>query len=120
MQGYKDLIAWKKSIELVKEVYKVIALLPNCEQFALCSQMRRSAISIPSNIAEGYGRGSRKEYVRFLYVSKGSAYELETQLILCEELGYINYERIGKSLELCNEAERLINSLINKFEKDLL
>ena len=90
MQSFKDLIVWQKAIILVEEVYHLLRNLPNDERYALSDQIRRSVVSIPSNIAEGRGRNSEKEFVRFLNIANGSAYELETQLILCQRLGYLN------------------------------
>lgn len=92
MQSFKELIIWQKSMELVEEVYRIIRLLPPEEKFALADQIKRSAVSIPSNIAEGKGRNSDREFLRFLNIANGSAYELETQLIICQRLGYIKAE----------------------------
>lgn len=86
LNSYKDLIVWQKSYELVKLVYSLTSDLPNNEQFGLVSQMRRCAISIPSNIAEGQQRNNVKEYRQFLGIAQGSAAELETQLLLCRDL----------------------------------
>jgi four helix bundle protein len=86
--NHKDLAVWKESIKLVKEVYLLLKGFPSYEQFGICSQMRRAAVSIPSNIAEGAGRNNDKELVRFCYIAQGSLAELETQLIISEELGY--------------------------------
>ena len=87
--NHKDLAVWKESIKLVKEVYLLLKDFPSYEQFGICSQMRRAAVSVPSNIAEGAGRNSDKELVRFCYIAQGSLSELETQLIISVELGYI-------------------------------
>ena len=87
--NHKDLAVWKESIKLVKEVYLLLKDFPSYEQFGICSQMRRAAVSVPSNIAEGAGRNSDKELVRFCYIAQGSLSELETQLIISAELGYI-------------------------------
>lgn len=89
---YKSLIVWQKSIDLVVCVYEVIKMLPPEEKFGLCDQMRRCVISIPSNIAEGVSRGSIKETLHFLSISRGSIAELETQLIISKELDYITNE----------------------------
>ena len=86
--NHKDLAVWKESIKLVKEVYLLLKGFPSYEQFGICSQMRRAAVSIPSNIAEGAGRNNDKELVRLCYIAQGSLAELETQLIISEELGY--------------------------------
>lgn len=87
---HKDLEAWKKSIELVKEIYKVTSKFPNTEIYGLTSQMRRCAVSIPSNLAEGSAKYSGSDTLRFLDISMGSLAELETQVIIATELGFIN------------------------------
>ena len=109
MSDYKDLLVWQKSIELVKDVYHLVAQLPASERFNLSDQMKRSAVSIPSNIAEGAGRGSNKDYLRFLYIARGSLRELETQLIIVGELGFYLPEAI---LEKVNAVGRMLAGLI--------
>jgi four helix bundle protein len=88
--NHKDLAVWKESMKLVKEVYLLLKHFPSHEQFGICSQIRRAAVSIPSNIAEGAGRDSDKELLRFCLISQGSLAELETQLLISAELDYIN------------------------------
>jgi four helix bundle protein len=90
MTSYKELIVWKKAFALTLEIYKATRNFPKEEQYVLISQMRRSAISIPSNIAEGANRRTTKEYIQFLQVAYGSAAELETQLLLAKELNYLS------------------------------
>jgi len=87
--NHKDLAVWKESMKLVKEVYLLLKSYPSYEQFGICSQMRWAAVSIPSNIAEGAGRNSDKELLRFCLISQGSLAELETQLLISAELDYI-------------------------------
>lgn len=89
MKTHKDLIVWQKSIDFVTELYKETSNFPKDEQYGLVSQMRRAAVSIPSNIAEGAARNSDKELARFLYIARASASELETQLLISENLGYL-------------------------------
>ncbi|WP_156305866.1 four helix bundle protein [Sphingobacterium endophyticum] len=89
MHNYKELKVWQKSIDLVSDIYKLTDLFPERERFNLVSQIQRAAISIPSNIAEGAGRNSNKMFVQFLGISHGSTYELETQLIISKNLGYL-------------------------------
>ena len=89
MHNYKQLKIWNKSIDLVVDIYKATAEFPRDERFGLTSQTQRSAVSIPSNIAEGAGRNSGKEFVHFLAVSNGSSYELETQILVAERLNFI-------------------------------
>lgn len=90
MKSHKDLVVWQESMLLVKSVYEITKSFPPEERLTLASQLRRSAISVPSNIAEGAGRNSRKEWIRFLYIAQGSLAELETQIKIAEMLGYTN------------------------------
>ena len=89
---HKDLEVWKKSMDLVEDVYKLMKQLPESEKYGLISQIKRSSISIPSNIAEGAGRASTKEFIRYLDIATGSLSELETQLLLLERLGFCSTE----------------------------
>ena len=117
--NYKDLAVWKESIKLVKEVYLLLKDFPSYEQFGICSQMRRAAVSVPSNIAEGAGRNSDKELVRFCYIAQGSLSELETQLIISAELGYIkSNNEIFKQLSIVRKIlSGYITYLNNKLKK---
>lgn len=117
VKSYHDLVAWQKGIELSKEAYKTIHVLPAEERFELGSQMRRAAISISSNIAEGQQRGGTKEFVHFLQVARGSNGELQTQLILCAELGFVSHEHIAQAVKLSNEVGRLLNNLTKSLEQ---
>jgi four helix bundle protein len=108
--SYRDLIVWQKSMDLAKEVYILTKSFPKDEMFGLVSQARRCAVSIPSNIAEGRGRGSNKEFVRFLQIALGSLYELQTQIELSKELEFVN--DITKIEFLTFELEKMLNSLI--------
>lgn len=114
MNSYRDLIIWQKSMLLVKEIYKLTKLLPPEEIYVLSSQIRRSAISIPSNIAEGYDRRSTKDYINFLRFARGSNSELQTQLYICSDLGFLLNQQIQASISLTEEISKMINSLINK------
>lgn len=112
MQSYKELTVWQKSVELVSEMYQVTKRFPKEEMYGLISQIRRSAVSVPSNIAEGWGRGSTQEYIRFLTIARGSLMELETQLIISEKLTYLTSEQqaaLSKSIE---QIGRMLNGLI--------
>ena len=111
IEDYKDLIVWQRSMELAEEVYQLVKKLPKEELFALSDQIRRAVISIPSNIAEGYERNSTKEYIHFLSIAKGSKAELETQLLLCTKIHYLNNSDIEKSISLIQEIGKMINSL---------
>ena len=99
MKTHKDLDVWKEAMSLVKEIYSLTTNFPKEETYGLASQMRRAAVSIPSNIAEGAARNSGKEFIQFLYVSLGSLAELETQLLLSRELGFLKNEGINGSIE---------------------
>jgi len=113
---HKDLDVWKKSIELVKCIYQTTSGFPKEEIYALTSQMRRCVVSIPSNIAEGATRQSNKEFIQFLFISLGSASELETQLIISKELNYIEestYQNLNAKIE---EVSKMLNGLI-KYRK---
>ncbi len=111
IKDFKDLIVWQKSMDLVVEVYHLVKKLPKEELFVLSDQMRRAAISIPSNIAEGQGRNSSKEFVQFLAIAKGSKTELETQLLLCVKIKYLNSSDIETAINLINEIGKMLNVL---------
>ena len=113
MSTYKDLIVWQKSMELSRMIYRHCMTFPREETFCLSNQVRRATVSIPSNIAEGYGRDTDNEKVRFMYVSLGSAQELDTQLILSHDFKYI--DDYIKTSQLINEVEEMIASLIYTF-----
>lgn len=115
-KSYKDLIVWQKAIQLVILTYKFTRTLPKSEQYALVSQMRRAAVSIPSNIAEGYARQHRPEYIQFLSVAYASCAELETQLIICQELDYGNKNEISRINELITELLKILSSIIRKLK----
>lgn len=113
---HKDLIVWKKSIDFVTELYSLTSRFPDAERFGLTNQMRRCSVSVPSNIAEGEARRSNKEFIRFLYISLGSASELQTQLVISRNLKFITpeqYEDFNAQLE---EISRMISGLIRSVE----
>lgn len=110
--SYKDLKVWQHGVQLVKSTYELTRELPNEEEFGLKSQLKRSAVSIPSNIAEGYGRGSTKSYLHFLRIARGSLLELETQVILCEELNFIDSKKKDLILNQIEEENKMLNALI--------
>ncbi len=113
---HKDLIVWKKSIDFVTELYSLTSRFPDAERFGLTNQMRRCSVSVPSNIAEGAARRSNKEFIRFLYISLGSASELQTQLVISRNLKFITpeqYEDFNAQLE---EISRMISGLIRSVE----
>ena len=116
MTSHKDLKVWIKGIELVKSIYEITKLFPSNEQFGLTSQMRRAAVSIPSNTAEGCGRNSDKELIHFLYISLGSADELETQIIISKELGFLENEKSEQLQSLIFEIIKMTSSLIKSIK----
>ena len=113
VHNFKELKVWQKGIELCKLIYEICAEFPTQEKYALKSQIERSAVSIPSNIAECCGRIGNKEFQHFLSIANGSAYELETQLILAKEFGYIKNEKFIEFNLLISEIEKMIFSLYN-------
>ncbi|MDO9152546.1 MAG: four helix bundle protein [Paludibacter sp.] len=112
MTTHKDLNVWKKSMNMVILTYRLTGQFPKEELFGLSSQMRRAAVSIPSNIAEGHGRNSDKELIRFLFISLGSASELETQILLSNKLDFLKEEGFNQLNELNNEIIRMLVALI--------
>lgn len=116
MNSYKDLIVWQKSIKLVKEIYLVTAKFPSSELYGIVNQMRRSAVSIPANLAEGYSRKSRKEYSQFVAIAFGSATELETYLIISKELRFIDEEVYNKLTDLLTEVLKMLNVLLSRLK----
>jgi four helix bundle protein len=114
IKTFRDLIAWQKAMELTKQIYRITAQMPGPERFGLTSQMRRAAVSVPSNIAEGYARQSRTDYIRFLRMARGSLAELQTQTVLSEQLGFC---RVPEQLsELLSETDRVLQGLIRSLD----
>lgn len=112
--SYRDLLVWQKGIELVKEVYRITTIFPSDERFGIVSQMRRAAISVPSNIAEGQARNTTGEFVQFLSHAEGSVAELDTQLTLSLELGYCSESNVAHIVELVLDLKRMLNALRRK------
>ena len=108
---FHDLLVWKKSMELTAEIYRLAKLLPKEETYALSDQMRRAAVSIPSNIAEDRGRNSDKDSIRFLSVSRGSLWELSTQLDICVMLNYLTESQIQNAKALIDEISKMMSAL---------
>ena len=111
---YKDLIVWQKAMDLTVELYRLTKTMPKDELYGLTNQLRRASVSIPSNIAEGNGRASTGDYVRFLIIARGSVAEVETQLLLCERLDFLTQEDNLSALELCDEIGRMLTSMMKK------
>ena len=116
VRSFKELIVWQKAMDLVEETYKIVKLLPKEETYALSDQMRRAAVSIPSNIAEGQARNSTKDFINFLSIARGSSTELHTQILLCIRLHYVTEKQTEKSLLLVDEIGKMLNTMIQKLK----
>ena len=119
METHKDLRVWQQSIEMVTSIYLMTQSFPKEETFGLVSQLRRASVSVPSNIAEGYARGTDKEKLHFLRISSGSMSEVETQLLLGLNLGYIGQEKYNELSEIVTSVWKQLNSLISSIKKRL-
>ena len=113
-QNYKDLVVWQKGIALAKLIYQITSKYPAEERFGLVSQMRRAAVSVPSNIAEGQARHTTREFIQFISHAEGSTAELETQLILSVELGFVTHEQTTNEFVLLDGIRRMLNGLRRK------
>ncbi len=113
VRSYRDLIVWQKAMELAAGVYRITQTFPAREQFGLSNQMRRASVSIPSNSAEGQGRGTTKDYVHFLHIARGSLQELETQLLLAQRLTFASEPEMQCLLSLADEISRFVSGLMN-------
>ena len=116
LKNYKELNVWQKSYKLCLDIYNITKGFPKDEQYGLTSQIRRAAISLPSNIAEGYGRKTTPDYLRSLYIACGSCCELETQILLSSDLGYIEDKDIKELPSKIGEVERMLKALIRSLE----
>jgi four helix bundle protein len=117
LQSYKELIAWQKSIDLVTEVYKLTRVFPRDELYGLTNQLRRAAVSVPSNIAEGQGRLSRGEFRQFLGHARGSVFELESQVLIARNLKYLNEKDSEGLLLRITEVGRVLNGLLKSLDE---
>ena len=115
--SYEDLSVWKKSMNLAVKIYELTKHMPKEELYGLTAQMRRAAVSIPSNIAEGQQRTSTREFLRFLSIARGSNAELQTQLVLACKLGYFQSEQIRETMNLTKEVSKMINALMISLNK---
>ena len=111
VKSYRELLAWQKSMDFVQHLYEATKSFPDHERYGLTSQIRRAAVSVPSNIAEGQGRGPGKDFDRFLYIANGSLFESETQILIAQRLSYISTDTADTLLEYCAEVGRLIHGL---------
>lgn len=116
MKSYRDLIVWNKSMSLVTLIYTILKKFLDEEKFGLVSQIKRSSVSVPSNIAEGYGRNYTKDYSRFLQIARGSLYEMQTQIEISKNLNFISEKEVKEIFDLTLEVEKMLNSLINKLK----
>ena len=112
ISSYKELIVWQKAVDLVTEIYTATSKFPREEVFGLTSQLRRCAVSVPSNIAEGQGRATKGEFIQFLSHARGSLFELETQLCIAGKLGYLSPERAQGLAVRAEEVARILNGLL--------
>ena len=120
LKNYRDLKVWQKSYRLCLDLYRITKIFPKEERYGLTSQIRRSAVSIPSNIAEGYGRKTTADYLRSLYIAYGFVCELETQVLLSGDLNYVNKENLKAFKDDTEEVERMLKALIKSLEKKRL
>ena len=116
VRNYRELIVWQKAMDLVELVYQATKQFPTEELYGLTSQVRRSAVSIPSNIAEGQARKSTAEFLNFLSIANGSRAEMETQILLAQRLKYVTNDTAQQILNLSEEANRLLNGLMNSLK----
>jgi four helix bundle protein len=114
--SYKELIVWQKSYDLTRKIYSVTESFPRKEDFSLTSQMRRCSLSIPSNIAEGYRRAHRKEFIQILQIAYGSASELEVQLMLAKDVDYLDNEKYMICNSLLTEVLKMLNAMLAKIK----
>jgi four helix bundle protein len=115
LESYRELKVWQRAVEMTLAIYRTTTSFPKDELFGLTSQMRRAAVAVASNIAEGYGRNSKGEYKQFLGIARGSNFELQTQLLIAIELGYSKPEHLAHAESLSNAVAKMLNALIAKF-----
>ena len=116
IESFKDLFVWQKGIELINEIYKLTKFFPKEELYGLTSQIRRAAVSIPANIAEGWGRGTTKNYLQFLEIARGSLFELNTIILISYNQDYINKEHCDEIENKIIEIGKMLNALITKLD----
>ena len=119
IKSYKDLIVWQKAISFVSDVYAITKTFPNEEKFGLVNQLNRAVVSIPSNIAEGWGRESSKNYLQFLRISRGSLMEVETLMIISKNLNYINDNNFKHIIEQLEEVSKILQGLIKGVQQKI-
>ena len=111
-ESFKKLVVWQRAIQLTVQVYNLTSSFPESERFGLTNQMRRAAVSVASNLAEGYGRASKGEYIQFLGHARGSSYEVETQLTIARKLGFGAEQPLARAEELCAEVGRMLAAMV--------
>jgi four helix bundle protein len=114
--SFRDLAVWQRAIELTLAIYKLTATFPDSERFGLTNQLRRASVSVASNIAEGYGRSTKGEYIQFLGHARGSVSEVETQLVIAKALGFGSKETLHKAEELCSEVGRMLRAMMKSLQ----
>lgn len=119
MESFTNLDVWQKAHDLTLSIYQLTKNFPKDEKYRLGDQLRRSVASIPANIAEGRGRGSEKEFLRFLKISRGSVEETKYHLLLANDLDYLKEERYLELREQCNDVGKMLNGLISKIKEDI-
>ncbi|MBI2805392.1 MAG: four helix bundle protein [Planctomycetes bacterium] len=119
IKSFRDLVVWQKAMNFVVEIYRATGSFPGDERFGLTSQLRKSAVSVPSNIAEGHGRESTREFLNFLSIAYGSLNEAQTQIMIAEQLGFLPSEKAALLLELAGEVAKLTNGLCRSLKARL-
>jgi four helix bundle protein len=117
-ESFRDLTVWQRAIELTLAVYKLTATFPDAEKFGLTNQLRRASVSIASNIAEGYGRSTKGQYVQFLGHARGSASEVETQLVIARALSFGSKDALAKAEKLCSEVGRMLRTMMKSLQSE--
>ena len=117
--SYKDLLVWRRAMELAEEVYGLARLLPQAEQYRLTSQVLRSVVSVPANIAEGHARSGPREFLNFLSIAGGSLAETETLLVLAERTGLLPAERVSRAMDMADEVGRMLGALKRRLKSTL-
>jgi len=112
VRTFRDLIAWQKGVELTQVVYRVTTAFPAGERFGLVSQMRRASVSVPANVAEGYGRGRRAEYIRYVEIARGSLFELQTHAEVARRQGWMTDAALAEFVSLAEEVDRVLSGLL--------
>ncbi|MEA2068212.1 MAG: four helix bundle protein [Verrucomicrobiota bacterium] len=119
INSFRDLVVWQKAMKMVEMVYAITKQFPPDERYALTSQLRRASVSVPSNIAEGYGRHSTADYVRFLQIALGSLNELQTQLELGVRIGFVEKDAVKDTFGICAEIEKMLVALVLKLRSKI-